>query len=193
MHLFISVICLLVPAADPTESWVVKASLGSAAVQVRSVKQAEIAQSFALRVIVTAPPEVEVDEPQFVAEMTGAKMTDRSSSGPDPTGEYLSRGWQYIITPDKIGELKLPSVKVTVRPKEGEPLHTELIPPPIEIVEELKRPGEVDLPPVDIGTPQQQEEVTIAHYLLWIGFGLLITVVVVGIWALVSSKPGERR
>ncbi|MBX9656584.1 hypothetical protein K2Y11_23450 [bacterium] len=192
MHLFVSLICGVILATEPVESWVVKESLGSAAVQVRAVKQAEVAQPFALRVIVTAPPDVEVDEPQFTADLTGAKVTDRSSSGPDPTGEYLSRGWQYLVTPEKLGELKLPSVRVTVHPKEGEPLHAELNPPAIEVVEELTRPGEVDLPPVSIGTPTN-EEVTVAHYLLWIGFGLLITVVVVGIWALVSSKPGERR
>lgn len=192
MHLFVSFIYGLILAADPAENWVVKESLGSAAVQVRSVKQAEVAQAFAFRVIVTAPPDVEVDEPQFTGDVTGAKVTDRSSSGPDPTGEYLSRGWQYLVTPDKVGELKLPPVKVTIHPKEGEPLHAELNPPTIEVVEELIRPGEVDLPPVSIGA-STNEEVTVAHYLLWIGFGLLITVVVVGIWALVSSKPGERR
>jgi len=189
---FLSILFCSVLAGDSAESWVIKESLGPAAIQVHSVRQAEIAQSFAVRVIITAPPEFEVDEPQFVGDIVGAKLTDRSSSGPDPTGEFLSRGWQYRMSPDKLGELKLPPLRIKLHPKEGEPLQAELNPPSIEVVEELASPGEIELPPVN---PEslQKEEVTVAHYLLWIGFGLLITVVVVGIWALVSSKPGERR
>ena len=177
----------MIPSAGPGDDWVVKETLGSAAVQVRSLHQAAIDQPFAVRVVVTAPPDVAVDEPTFIGEIEGAARTDTSSSGPDQTGEFLSRGWQFMITPTKTGELKLPPIRVIVHVGE-EVVKGELKLPPIAIASVPVTSAAVDLPPVKLGN-QSAEKTTVAHVLLWLGFGLLLTTVIVGFAVLLSSRP----
>ena len=191
MRIFLSIFVWMIPGADSDEGWVVKASLGSAAVQVRSVHQAAVDQPFAVRVVVTAPPGVEVDEPTFMGEIEGGKRTDISSSGPDPTGEFLTRGWQFQITPTQTGEMKLPPIQVVVH-VDKEPLKGELKLPAIAIATvPVAASGAVELPPVKVGN-QSAEKTTVAHILLWVGFGLLMTTVIVGFAVLLSSRPTPR-
>jgi hypothetical protein len=112
---------LLAVGAGEAPPAAAKASVLGAAIQVRLDSQ-EIALGdlVRLRVSATAPPEVEIGEPEFVEKLAGAELVGVDHFGPDVLGDFVSRAWELQIDPAAAGRLTLPPIRVRVH-RAGEP------------------------------------------------------------------------
>lgn len=111
-----------------------KASLKGAAIQVRlDSEEISLGDLIRLRVSATAPPDVEIGEPEFVKELAGAELVGIDRFGPDALGDFVSRAWELQIDPAAAGRLTLPPIRVRVHRAEEPPEAAILSIEPIEV------------------------------------------------------------
>src|SRR5690606_21028450 len=101
--------------------WVEKAKVGGAAIQLRGDStEVHLVDAIALRVTVTSPKDVHIANPDFTAPLDGAVLANTALFGPDQTGEFYSRAWEWTIEPLREGELSLPTIRIRSFQAEGD-------------------------------------------------------------------------